>query len=458
MNQENQHCIVDPIAKQNSSPSILHAWNTISGEAIANTRAGPTVAARAISMMFEAAYNAWACYSAEPAFTIPSMRKRPREEWRNDDKSIAVSHAMWVVLKDIFSSQAELFDETLRITLPRSTESQSERGGAETIGMEAGRALLRARYDDGSNQLNNYSDYTGYVPINTPAMVVDPARWQPLRVPDGKGGFNVQTYLTPHWGLVRPFALKNGSELRPSMDHLLPSREELEEMVSLCANLTEEHKAIAEYWAGGPGTVTPPGMWAAIAARVSLHDHFSLDDDVKLFFMVGQAALDASIAAWDAKRAYDSVRPWTAVRLAYAGTLIRSWGGPELGTQLMHGEDWVPYQPLTFPTPPFPDFVSGHSAFSSAMAEVLKGIRGDALEMRVNLRAGFSETEPNAPSQTVVLQWSSLSEAADSAAMSRRYGGIHFIQGDLKGRELGRQVGQRVLAKSRALFAGHCPP
>ncbi len=127
-------------------------------------------------------------------------------------------------------------------------------------------------------------------------------------------------------------------------------------------------------------------------------------------------------------------------------------GGPGPGTQSIPGETWLPYQPATFVTPPFPEFVSGYSTFSTAAAEVLAGLRSDRLSLRVSIGAGISQIEHGLPAQA--LTWSSLSEVAAAAGISRRYGGIHFEQDDLKGRELGRRGGQLVLEKCDELFGG----
>ncbi|MDM0117222.1 vanadium-dependent haloperoxidase [Variovorax sp. J22R133] len=441
-------------------PSVLPTWNASLGNAIAATKTGPTIAARALSMVYEAAYNAWASYDATALFTLPAMRRRPGTEWNVVNKSIAVSHAVSAVLVDLFPGQKLAFAETLAATSPANLLARLDWRNAVLVGQLAGAALLQARHDDGSNQLGDrapgaYSDYTGYSAVNTPDSLVDPMRWTPLRVPDGKGGFVVQKCLTPQWGLVRPFALSHGGELRPAMDHVAPSAAELAEIVSLSANLTDEQKLLADYWAGGPGTVTPPGMWAAIAAEVSRQGGYTLDQDVKMFFMVGQALLDASIAVWDVKLAYDSCRPFTAVRTAYKGQIIRAWGGPGRGTQSIRGEDWFPFQPASQPTPAFPEFVSGHSTFSGAAAAVLRAIRGsDSIDLYAHIRARSSLIEPGMPLRAISYKWSSLSETAASAGMSRRYGGIHFRQGDMRGRSLGARIAQRVWAKSNALFNG----
>lgn len=96
------------------------------------------------------------------------------------------------------------------------------------------------------------------------------------------------------------------------MPNLYPSpgyTEQAQEVIDLSANLTDEWKTIVEYWADGPGTELPPGHWALFAEWVSQRDGNSIDDDAKMFFALSNALLDASIAVWDCKRVFDSVRP-----------------------------------------------------------------------------------------------------------------------------------------------------
>jgi len=132
---------------------------------------------------------------------------------------------------------------------------------------------------------------------------------------------------------VTPFALTSGSQFRPAAPPLYPSdayMQEARQIVQYSADLTDEQKVIAEYWADGPASEFPPGHWCLFAHFVSVRDHHDLDSDVKLFFLVGNAVFDAGIAAWDAKRAYDSVRPVTAIHYLFHGKIIKAWGGPYL--------------------------------------------------------------------------------------------------------------------------------
>ncbi|MGB6475064.1 MAG: vanadium-dependent haloperoxidase [Candidatus Sulfotelmatobacter sp.] len=175
-----------------------------------------------------------------------------------------------------------------------------------------------------------------------------------------------------------------------------------------------------------------------------------------MFFVLSNAVFDASIAAWDAKREYDSVRPVTAIPFLFRGKTIRSWGGPAKGTVEMDGSQWIPYQPATFPTPPFPEYLSGHSTYSAAAAKVLELWTGsDHFGDSVTLPAGSSKIEPGVtPAHPVTLSWETFTDAANQAGISRRYGGIHFRAADLAGRLLGRLVAVKSWQKAQSYFDG----
>ena len=182
--------------------------------------------------------------------------------------------------------------------------------------------MLEFRHRDGSNQLGDlnpgagaYSDCTPlYIPVNTPEPdpVKDPDHWQPLRVPDGRGGFVIQSYIAPHWGRVTPFALSTGADLRPTVG---PARsgtpeyvQQARDLLDYSANLTDEHKTIVEYWADGPGTEQPPGHWCLFAQSVSRRDHFGVDEDVKLLFGTMNTAMMCGSVCWRA----GNVARWVA--------------------------------------------------------------------------------------------------------------------------------------------------
>ena len=444
-----------------TGPSAVIAWNGALTAAIAATASAPTVTARALSMVYEAVYNAWAAYGNVAAFTLPGLGYRQsRGEWNNTNKTIAIGYAAYGVLVDLFPTARASFDTTLTQTLAGLATGSRDAVTASQLGTAAAVALLQSRYGDGSNQRGDlatgaYSDASSppYVSVNGPDNIVDPLRWQPLRVTNAQGVTSIQQFVTPHWGQVRPFALAGGAAFRPQFTPFGPTQAEMEELIALSAGLNDYTKAQVDFFANNPGSVTPPGQWSKFAEIVSAADANTLDEDVVLFFVLGQAMLDASIACWDSKRYYDSVRPFTAIRLAYRGQYIKAWGGPGTTKSVkMLGEAWLPYQRPTVPSPAFPEFCSGHSTFSAAAASCIATLRGsDSINLSFTFAANGVPFDPTVPSAPVVLSWSSLSAAADAAGMSRRHGGIHFQQGDLKGRALGRQVAQAVLDKARTL-------
>src|SRR5262249_13490401 len=127
-------------------------------------------------------------------------------------------------------------------------------------------------------------------------------------------------------------------------------------------------------------------------------------------------------------RAFDSVRPITAIRMLFRGRPVRAWAGPYQGTKLIDGAAWFPYQPATFPTPPFPEYSSGHSNFSAAGAEILRLFtHNDRFGGSVTLRAGVSRVDPGGGrASDLALPGAPFWGAANRAGVSRRYGGIHF--------------------------------
>ena len=150
------------------------------------------------------------------------------------------------------------------------------------------------------------------------------------------------------------------------------------------------------------------------------------------------------------------MRPITSIRYLFNGQPVTAWAGPYRNTRTFDGGAWFPYQPSTFPTPPFPEYSSGHSNFSAAGAEILRRFTGrDAFGASVTFPAGSSRVEPGTvPGRELNLSWSTFSEAADQAGISRRYGGIHFEQGDLDARVTGRAAASNAWARALTYFNG----
>lgn len=337
-------------------------------------------------------------------------------------------------------------------------------------------------------------------------MVKDITRWTAENFPIDDLDAPIQNPLTPHWGQVTPFALSEGSQFRPpeAISFLLDpeaktdlqagtitrrdgteieiSREligtdinpdfinQAEELIAFSANLTDEQKIIAEFWEDPSGTPFPPGHWLEIGQFVSQRDNHTLDEDAQLFFALGNGLMDAGIATWEAKYFYDYARPVRTIRelgrLCLIGTekivgsgecYIDAWGGVGQGPQNILATDFLTYQnPNSDPSPPFPEYTSGHSAFSTAGAEILKLFSGsDWYGDSIAFPLGSSRFEPGfTPESSVTLSWDTFTEAANEAGISRLYGGIHFINGDLEGRELGSKVGTAVWQRGQFFING----
>ncbi len=418
----------------------------------------PTVVSRVLAITQTSVYDAWTAYDAIAVGTrLGGTLRRPPEERTLDNKSTAISYAAYRTLLDLFPAQATQL-RAFMTDLGYDPDDNATDTSPAGIGNRAAAAVLAFRHHDGANQLGDlnggapYSDYTGYVPVNTPDQVNDPFAWQPLRVNGA-----VQRYATPHWGNVVPFALTGPNQFPvPGPDLRKDYKKDLKVVVKFSAKLDDRDKVTAEYWADGPSSELPPGHGAIFACALCRQRGGGLDSDVKMLFMQANAVLDAGIAAWSAKRAFNFVRPITLVHVLLKDEKIRAWGGPGKGTVNMLGQDWMPYQPLNVITPPFPEYLSGHSTFSAATFEVLRSLTGtNRLGLSVTIPAGSSRVEPGStPAAPVTLTWPTMDDAADEAGISRELGGIHFQEGDLDGRALGKQVGAAVFAKAQTYFNG----
>jgi hypothetical protein len=461
-----------------AADSVVLVWNEETLESIRKLPPGPTVTARALAVVHTAIYDAWAAYDPVAVDTRQRLRaspelRQPTAERTQANKEKAVSFAAYLALVDLFPARKEVFDQRMA-TLGYATDG-TDTSTAAAVGTTAGQAVLDFRHGDGSNQLNGYADTSGYQPVNRWDKIVDADRWQPLCVPTPPPGATecagaTQRFLTPHWRTVTPFALSSASQFRgPGPDIFLTAdgkpngkyQDEVDKITQHSKQLDDTRKVMAEYWADGPRSVTPPGHWNLFAQYVSRRDANSIDQDARLYFALNNALLDASIAAWDGKRNWDSVRPITAVRWLMRGKTIQAWGGPYKGPSYIKGEDWIPYQPPTDPTPPFAEYTSGHSTFSCAAADVLTAFTGRGnFEMTVTIAAGGSRTEPRTatqpgvPAKPITLKWTNFRYAAEQAGLSRQYGGIHFEDGDNHAREAGANVGKQAWAKALTYFNG----
>ncbi len=433
-------------------------WNEIFLAAVRAGTLGPPMVARAMAIMNTAIFDAWAATTRYVNNTtgMPKARFRPTVE----QLGVAISFAAYRTLVNLYPDQKSRFDQAMQARGLMIDDVEQSVATPSGLGNLAAARVIEARRNDGANQYGllapgAYADYTGYTAVNTVDVMNDPNHWQPMRFSDGRA----PGFMVPHWGRVRPFSLPDGAAIRPVIS--LPRfgsrayKEEADFIIQTTAQLTDEQKVIAEFWANGPRSETPPGQWNLFLQQLSVRRGNSLNFDVQAFFALSNAVMDAGIVCWDCKRFYDSARPISAIRTLYRGQTVTGFRGPEQGIGPMPGEQWSPYQPASFITPPFAEFTSGHSTFSAAAAEVLTQFYGsDAFGFSVTVRAGdpTALTQVNVPARPVTLSWATFGEAAKQASDSRIYGGIHFEAGCNMGLSSGTVVGQHVMEKFRSLL------
>jgi hypothetical protein len=483
--------IDDPRYRPSDSDNVILKWNEELLQAIRlhPAQTGPTITARAIGVLHTATYDAWAAYDAVAKGTrLGSQLRRPAAERTEANKKKAISFAAYRVLTDLFPAArhpriGEVDFAGQMAELGYTPNNSTDRTKPDGIGNVAAQAVLDYRHNDGSNQLNGYADTTGYQPVNTWNQINNPWRWQPLCVLTAAGVAAGRPHLpppgedcvAPHYTQQRAYTpqFKNVVKFAPFTYQVpgpkkLPNGQydpsEIDNLLQESADLTDREKVTAEYWADGPNTEFPPGHSCVFAQVISRKRAHSLDHDVKMFFEIGNALMDAGIASWNSKYVWDFVRPATAIRARYAGQQVRSWLGPYQGYDWVDGSQWRPYQAPTVVTPPFPEYTSGHSTFTQAAAHILTQFTGsDSFGASVTIKAGTSifeprtTTHPGVPATDVTLSWQTFTIAAEEAALSRIYGGIHFQSGNEHGRMMGRQVGFNVHSKAQSYIRGHSP-
>src|SRR5262249_23366955 len=190
--------------------NVVLQWDNAALDAIRRAPPGPTVVSRVLAVLHTGMFDAWAAYDAAAAPTVQRRGwRRPTAERTDANKAQAVSFAAYRALVDLFPDNKASFDTLLAQLGYDATNASTDTSTPAGAGNAAAAAVLDFRHRDGSNQLGDlhagaYSDYTGYVPVNSPTSLVDINRWQPLSI-FTNGQFVTQVYTTPHWGNVIPF-------------------------------------------------------------------------------------------------------------------------------------------------------------------------------------------------------------------------------------------------------------
>lgn len=463
--------------------SLAYVWLDIAEEATARNvdkySARPTVVARTLAIWASAMYDAWAAYDAKAVgLRSGSTLRRPPGERTQQNKEIAISYASYHSLMFVYPESKDWLKEkmhSLGYDPDLNFEAQTATGSATVppeylqavrVGVLAANAEIDFRRNDGANQMGNeagsngtsYSDYTYYQPVNTPERIIDPDRWQPIEFTLADGTKVTPGFLTPHWYRVKPSVLDSSSQFRPepppktTTDDIM-LREQTDIVLNYNVSLTNEQKAIVEFMRDGPRSTGQSGHWLRFAQDVSRRDHHNLDMDVKLYFVVANVASDAFISCWETKRFYDSSRPWTLVRHYYKGQTIKGWAGPSGGIKEMKAEEWHPYSPNSFITPPFPGYTSGHATVSGACSKIIELFTGSDNYGFVEKRKHCELTEEKA-GEEVTLAMPTWSATAEMAALSRALGGYHIPIDNEVGLRVGREIAGWSWPKFRTYFDG----
>jgi len=376
-----------------ANADVVTDWNNAALDAIRAGNTAPPIASRSLAILHASIYDAVngiartdEPYLVQSAVSASASRKA------------AASAAAHDALVNLFPARTSTFDAlhaAILATIPDGPQKNTGIAWGESVANQ----ILAARANDGSN------------------AVVQP--------PGGSGpGVWVPTppaflpYLLPQWGFVAPFGMSSSSQFRPPGPPSLDSERyaaDYNEVKQLGAAVgstrTEEQTEIALFWADGAGTQTPPGHWNSIAQIIAAAQSNTLEENARLFALLNIAMADAAICAWDAKYAFDFWRPVTAIAFVE----------PEL--------NWTSF----IVTPPFPDYVSGHSTFSAAAATVLPLFYGTE-DLPFTIGSDFLPG--------VYRSFSTCFDAAEEAAASRIYGGIHFRSASEDGLQAGMSIGE----------------
>lgn len=454
-----------------SNVSLAYVWLDIAEEATARevdlNGARPTVGSRTLAIWATAMFDAWAAYDQHAVGSrLGGKLRRPRSEHTLANKKTAISYASYRSLLFGYPEAKDyLADEMKKLGYDPANESLDP-AKPEGVGNLAAQAVIDYRRHDGSNQFGDevggdgkpYGDYTYYTPRNPVDRIIDPDAWQPITFTLKDGRKVTPGFLTPHWYRVKPFVLERSTQFRPppppkttTDDDAL--RQEAAQVLAYNNTLTPHQKAIVEFMRDGPRSTGQSGHWLRFAQDVSRRDRHGLDQDVKLYFVVANVAFDAFISCWETKRYYDSSRPWTLIRHYYKGQKVTGWAGVDGGVREMPAEEWHPYSPQTFITPPFPGYTSGHATVSAACAKTIELFTGSDVYGFAERRRHCELTE-TAAGDYEMLDLPTWSGTAEMAALSRALGGYHIPADNNVGLKVGREIAVWSWPKYQAYFDG----
>lgn len=380
-----------------SGPAVL-PWTALALDLIRVHQPSPVRAGRVLALLHAALADAvvatWDAKAAHPRPAAASLDQElvvlgPPDASPSPFPSehAAVAAAAAPVLAYLFPAEpadalGKLADEAARSRLWAGTNVRSDVEAGRAIGRAvAERAVARGKADGSDAVWDGKNRPTGA------------GSWQPT--PPAY----VQQPLDPLAGTWTPWVLPSGNAYRPTPPPAWGSpawQAELGAVQEAVANRTPAQEAAVRFWAGGPGTATPAGLWTQVARDLVLRDGLDLPHAARVLALTTVAIYDAFLCCWDAKYTFWSARPITA----------------------------DPTLDVLIPTPPFPSYTSGHSTISAAAATVLGHLfPADAAE---------------------------LAAKAGEARNSRLWAGIHFPIDNEMGATGGGMVGRLVAERARA--------
>jgi hypothetical protein len=401
---------------ESRAASAIVAWYELMLELVRHTPTySPPVAARTFAYVGVAAFETVATGSGSLnslAGQLNALIPVPqRETGKTYDNAVAVQAALAATMRDFFSNTGPSGQRALDIQEARLRSAVSEGVPADVVarseayGAAVAAHILAWSREDGGAVIENMGFPLDY------KLTPGPAHWVPTSLVQQQ-----QVPLLPNWGRVRTFAMPTGSSCRlpPPIEYSEdPSSEfykQALEVYQVSKSLTPEQVAIARFWADDPMlSTTPPGHWISIAIQIVKRDGVPLEKTVEVLAKLGVTLADSFIGCWETKYVYDLLRPVTYIRRA----IDPKW------------------EPL-LNTPPFPEYPSGHSTQSGAASVVLTALFGENFSF---------EDATRVPDGAAPRFYPSFEAAAQEAAMSRLYGGIHFRAANERGLDQGRCIG-----------------
>ena len=377
---------------------VVLDWNVIALKTTAAAPFNPPLESRNLAIVHAAMFDA--VNSIVGDFQPYVVELNPPKGASPDAAAAAAAH---FVLVQLYPVQQTMLDSAYAASLSGIPDGPAKTDGI-TVGEAVAAQILALRASDGAGG--------AIVAPYTPGSL--PGDWIPT--PPA-----FRAALDPGWGTVQPFFLREGSQFRPGPPPALISPKytrdfsEIKEIGSATSSMrTQAETDLAHFWIS-----TAPQIWNPAARLVSMTQGLTLSQNARAFALLNLAGADAFIASWDAKFTYNQWRPVTAIRAADTD------GNPDT----IADPGWTPL----LVTPPFPDYIAGHTTYAGAAEEVLGGVFGEHPGIVINL------TSATAPG--VIEKYASFEEIAEGVVNARVLGGIHWRTSSERGRHVGQRVG-----------------